>query len=226
MSGLLEEALALAFDRLGSGGQMMPFALVAQDDGATACLTVVTDRSDKAQYLGRKLVRERARAAREYAIATDAFLRRDGERVDAVIIETARRGEASARMVAQAYRLVGGSAQRLGEIAPLGERPSVLEAWDPSSLDWGAITPDVYVAAQKLAVHVVNHDFASDENVERTVRFLRARARHHARHLPPGSTQLAHYDDRGQTLSDPARERLTRGVAPELQVRFMSETKT
>jgi hypothetical protein len=50
---LLERTLTLSFDRLGSGSQMLPFALVLGPGNATECLTIVTDRSDKAGYLGR-----------------------------------------------------------------------------------------------------------------------------------------------------------------------------
>ena len=65
MNDLFERALALAFDRLGSGHQMLPFALVVAQGGTTECLTIGTDRSDKAAYLGRRLVRERATLAAE-----------------------------------------------------------------------------------------------------------------------------------------------------------------
>lgn len=150
MNDLFELALAVAFDRLGTGAQLLPFALVVGDDDLDECLTIVTDRSDRALYLGRRLVRERAGATREYAIATDACVRRDGERLDAVIIETCKRGETSARVLAQPYRMAGEAAQALGEPVSLGARPSELDAWDPHSLDWGPIAPDTYVNAQRL----------------------------------------------------------------------------
>jgi hypothetical protein len=223
MNDLLERALALSFDRLGSDGQMLPFALVVGAGDATECLTIVTDRSDKAAYLGRRLVRERARTTVEYAIATDAYVRRNDERLDAVIVEVGKHGEPSAQVLAQPYRMSDGRAQRVGSPLSMGSRPSELEAWDPHSLDWGAITPDVFVEAQKLAVHVVNHNFESDENVERTVRFLRARIRHHAPHLPPGASQLVHYDDRGQSLTSGARTSLAYGIGAHIPVRFTSE---
>jgi hypothetical protein len=219
MTDLFERALAVAFDRLGTGGQMLPFALVVGEGDLAECLTIVTDRSDKAQYLGRRLVRETAGAARKYAIATDAYVRRDGERLDAVIIETCERSKPSATVLAQPYRMAGEVAQPLGDPLSLGVRPSELDAWDPHSLDWGAITPDRYVEAQKLAVHIVNHNFESTENVERTVRFLRARVRHHAPHLPEDSSQLVHYDARGQSLTDSARAALGE-IGDNVDVRF------
>jgi len=202
---------------------MLPFALVVAQGGTTECLTIVTDRSDKAAYLGRRLVRDRAEGAQEYAIATDAYVRRDGQRLDAVIVEASKRGEDSASVFAQPYEVTGGAARRLGESLALGSRPSELDAWDPHSLDWGAITPDIYVKEQKLAVHAVNHNLESDENVERTLRFLRARMRHHSPHLPQGSSQLVHYDDRGQSLTDGRRTALIVQLGENVQVRFMSE---
>ncbi len=220
MSDLLERTLSLSFDRLGSGDSMLPFALVVGPANTVECLTIVTDRSDKAQYLGRRLVRERAPRAVEYAIATDAFVRQNDERLDAVIVEVGRRGEPAAYVVAQPFERSVGNAQRVGNPLPLGTRPSELVAWDPHSLHWGSITPDVYVAAQNLAVHVANHNFESDENVRRTVRFLRARIRHHAPHLPAGCSQLVHYDDRGQFMTNEARTMLARDVGVE--VRFTS----
>ena len=220
MTDLFERALALAFERFGTDGQSAPFALVVGE--TIECLTIITDRSDKAAYLGRRLVRGRSASATAYAIAIDAFVRRDGARLDAIIVEGAKRGESDARLVAQPYRLVRGAPERLGAPVFVGARPSELVDWDPHSLDWGPITPDVYVDAQKLAVYVVNHDLESAENVARTIRFLRARVRHHAPHLPEGSVQLVHYDDRGQSVTSRSRAVLA-DVADDVQVRFSSE---
>lgn len=221
MDDLVEQALAISLEQLGTGASL-PFALVVGPEGRIECLTIVTDRSDKAAWLGRRLVRERSASARAYAIATDAFVRRGDERLDAVVVEAARRGEAFARVTAQPYAVGGGRATRLGEPVSLGERPSELEPWDPWSLDWGPITPDVYSESQRLAVHVVNHRLDSEENVARTIRFVRARVRHHAPHLPPGTSQLVHYDDRGQSIPESTRERL-RQASSAAQARFTSE---
>ena len=65
---------------------------MAGEDSAIEHLALVTGRSDKAEYLGRRLVRDRAASAREYALVVDAYVRRRGERFDAVIIESAARG--------------------------------------------------------------------------------------------------------------------------------------
>jgi hypothetical protein len=221
MTNLSERAFAMSFDRLGSGGQMLPFALVV-GHGKIECLTIVTDRSDKASFVGRRLVRQRGSGADEYAIVTDAYIRQASERLDAILVELGERGRSTAEVLAQPYRMVNGAAERLGAPVPLGSRPSELEAWDPHSLDWGPVTPDIYVEARKLAVHAVNHDFESDENVERTVRFLRARVRHHSPHLPPGTSQLIHYDDRGQSLSRASRAKLER-IGDGIEVRFTSD---
>ena len=219
---LLERTLMLSFDRLGSGGQMLPFALVVREGDTTECLTIVAERSDKAAYFGRRLVKERASTALEYAIATDAYVRRDGERLDAVIVEMGKRGEAIAQVVAQPYRVSDGAAERVGAPLSLASRPSELSDWDPHSSDWGAITPDIYNDARKLGVHIVNHNLELDENVERTIRFLRARIRHHARCLPAGSSQLVHYDDRGQSVTASARTLLVTGLGEDVEVRFSS----
>jgi hypothetical protein len=225
MLDLGERAFDLAFGRLGTEGPMLPFALFSGVDGGMQCLTIVTDRSDKAAYLGRRLVRENAASAEAYAIATDAYVRRDGERLDAVIVETATRGESAAQLVAQPYeRNAAEPARRLGTPIDLGTRPSELVRWDPFALDWGAVTPDIYVEARKMAVHAVNHDLDSVENVGRTVRFLRARIRHHAPHLPAGSVQLVHFDDRGQTLTSDTRDAL-RALSEVAQIAFTTEMR-
>jgi hypothetical protein len=75
-----------------------------------------------------------------------------------------------------------------------------------------------------MAVHAVNHDLDSVENVGRTVRFLRARIRHHAPHLPAGSVQLVHFDDRGQTLTSDTRDAL-RALSEVAQIAFTTEMR-
>jgi hypothetical protein len=201
---------------------MLPFALVT-GAGGMECLTIVTDRSDKAAYFGRRLVREKRATIDAYAIATDIYVRRDGHKLDAVIVEAAERGEESAQLIAQPYeRETRGPARRLGAPLDLGRRPSEPVQWDPFSLDWGPITPDVFVDARRMAVHVVNHELESAENVRRTLRFVRARIRHHAPHLPPGSAQVVNFDDRGQALTDETRDSL-RTLADVAQVAFTTE---
>ncbi|WP_394834967.1 hypothetical protein LVJ94_51555 [Pendulispora rubella] len=223
MNDLFERALALAFDHLASGEEMLPFVLIVGQRGATECIAIVTDRGDKAAYLGRRLVRERAEGALGYAIVTDAYVRRGRQRLDAIVVEASKRGKDSASVLAQPYEIIGGAAQRLGESLHFGSRPSELDAWDPHSLDWGPITPDMYVKEQALAVHAVNHNLESDENFERTLRFLRARIRHHAPHLPHGSSQLVYYNDHGQLLTVDKRLALRARLGENVQVRFTSE---
>ena len=222
MSDLAEEALDVALGRLEGEGPMLPFALV-KGEGTSACTTIVTDRSDRAAYLGRRIVRESAAALDAYAIATDAFIFRDGRRLDAIIVEAGTRGARDAALFAQPYDRTGsGPARRVGEPALLGHRPCELAVWDPLALDWGASTPDVYLDERKQAIHAVNHDLESDENVARTLRFVRARIRFHAPNLPEGSEQLVSFDDRGQTLTSATRAAL-RTLADVAQIAFTTE---
>jgi hypothetical protein len=71
----------------------------------------------------------------------------------------------------------------------------------------------------------VNHELESEANVARTIRFLRARLRHHAMNLPPGSTQRVEYDDRGQSLTKSARASLSRDLGPGVSAGFISERR-
>lgn len=221
MHALVDHALAAALASLGHG-PMLPFALFVGLDGAMECLTIATDASNKALFLGRRLVRAKRETLRAYAIVTDAYVRREEQRVDAIIVEVSARGQPVAWVGAQPYRIVAaGEATWVGERLSLGSRPSELEAWDPHTLDWGDVAPDLYNEQRRLAAYVVNHDLQTAGNVQRTLRFLRARLRHHRRHLPQGAGQMVIYDDRGQLVRDETRRAL--GALPDgVGISFLS----
>lgn len=94
---------------------------------------------------------------------------------------------------------------------------------DPFDLDWGAATPELTNESNRLALHVINHDLESPANVQRTLRFLAARSRWFARHLPAGWRQQVVVDDRGQEPAPGAREALRGALAGVAQLRFWSE---
>ena len=211
-----DEAFALAAERLADEVPMRPFALIATEAGRRECVTLVTDRSDKAAHLGRRLARARADRAAAYAIATDAYVRRGDQRVDAIIVESAARGDAMARLVARPHV---GAALR-DDVLELGTRPSAIVDVDPFTWDWGPITSDLYDAERQLAIHVVIHELGAADDVARTIRFLRARLRRHALVLPAETTQVVHVDDRGQQLAPETRAALRRAFE---HVAFTSE---
>lgn len=222
MSDLLAQSLEIAFGRLAPNEPMLPFVLAVDLDGHTTCTTIVTDRSDKAAFIGRRMVRGRAASTAAYAIVTDAYVRHDDQRLDAIFVERAGRGRDEAIITAYPYAQSSEGPRRVDGPIELGQRPTELEDWDPTTFHWGPITPDAYVEERKLAVHIVNHLLESPDNVARTVRFLRARARHHGPHLPAGTTQLVHIDDRGQTLTAATRSAL-RTLTDVAQVAFTSD---
>jgi hypothetical protein len=214
MTRLRELALELSSEGLQDG--MIPFALIAASDGLKK-LTIVTDRSNKAAYLGRRLVREQG--GDEYAIAVDTFLRIDGVRHDAILVESGTRESHAAEVTAHTY-----AAGKFAAVHEMGTRPSALHAWDPFGLDWGGVTPDFVNEDQNAAVLVGNHRLESAESVARTVRFFRARAEYLTARMPPGGTCRIFLDDRGQTVSAATRAELLRGLAPSA-VQFLSEMK-
>ncbi len=147
-------------------------------------------------------MRETGAQADAYAIASDGYVRRDSQRLDAILIESATRGDEAARRLAQPYdRQRLGPARRIGAPLDLGQRPSELRPWDPFIFDWGPVTADVLDQERMHAIHAVNHDLESTDNVIRTFRFVQARIRHHATHLRAGADQSVCFDDRGQTVA-------------------------
>jgi hypothetical protein len=94
---------------------------------------------------------------------------------------------------------------------------------DPLELDWGTATPEFVNESLGVALHVVNHNLHDKRNVCRTARFLAARARWFARHLPAGWRQRVAIDDRGQSPAPAAREVLRAGLAGLAEVSFFSE---
>jgi len=223
MPSVRELALDIASSSLDE--DMLPFVLLDGAKGMTH-LTIVTGRSYRALHLGRRMVREHADDATEYAIVVDAFVRIEGERSDALFVEIGAAGSEASHVTVHRYRReVGTKPAFVGEPLVYETRPSALVRWDPLELDWGGITPDFYNKDQNHAVHVVAHELESTENVARTVRFLLARARHFSRHLPAGAQQSAFVDDRGQQVPAANREMLARGLAGALGLKYIGEDK-
>jgi hypothetical protein len=94
---------------------------------------------------------------------------------------------------------------------------------DPFELDWGTATPEFVNEERRLALHVANHDLANPANVRRTTRFLVARSRWFARHLPAGWQQRVVIDDRGQSPAPGTREVLRHALTGLAEVSFLSE---
>jgi hypothetical protein len=222
MPSLLELALDIAASSLEE--TMIPFALINGGKGMTH-LTIVTGRSDRALHLGRRMVREHAEGATEYAIVVDAFVRSEGVRQDALFVEMGAAGSKASHVTVHRYRRESGAKPTFtGESFAYETRPSALVRWDPLlELEWGAVTPDFYNKEQNHAVHVVNHDLESTDNVARTVRFLRARARFFACNMPPNPKQSAFVDDRGQDVPTENREMLARGLAGAVELKYLAE---
>jgi hypothetical protein len=212
VTDLARAALDLARDILADG-QLLPFALVEGPDGLKK-LTIVTPRSDMAMILGRRLIKAEVSAER-YAICADAFLRIAGERRDAVLIEDGNRGDRTALVVGHPY-----SGAVFDTAVDLERRPSAMHDWDPLDFDWGAASVDIYNEERKLAVHIVNHELATAEQLARSVRFVRARIRHHTRCLPQGTSHIVHVEDRDRVVD---KAELRAGIGGTAQVMFASE---
>ena len=77
---------------------------------------------------------------------------------------------------------------------------------DPWQLHWGQITPEFYSDAHKMALHVYCHNLESEENVGKTLRFVKARLRWFEEHLPVGTKQAVRFDDSGMNVSPAVRQ--------------------
>ncbi|GEM_PF-4290349 len=207
-----------------SADEITPFVFAERAEGNVHA-TIVTANSARAMILGRRMVRDQLAEATAYAIVCDSFVRIEGVRHDAVLIEHAARGELTAEIVAYPYRATEDGLS-IGEAVPFQRRPTALVPLDPHALDWGPIIPDLYNAGLNKAAHSVTHRLDTDDAVDRTIRFLGARARMFARHLPPTPPpgQLAFIDLRGQTVPEARRARLTNGLAGVMEeVKLMTE---
>ena len=225
MSKLRDEALEIGVASLDPSGPMLPFVLVKSTDGGLMNFTLVVDRSDQALEVGRRMVLEHAAKIEEYALVVDSYLRIDGVRHDVLLVEHGRAKAATARVTAHRYHHADDGAVLDGEPIDFEQRPSALAPLDPNLLDWGAVTPDFYNDEQNHAVHVVSHALAAPAEVNRTVRFVRGRARWFARHLPAGAKQSVFVEDRGRDLSEATRDALARGFGDALAVRYLSEVE-
>jgi hypothetical protein len=213
MNALARKALEHAFFSIeGHEDPLIPFVMVERADGVDLLRLVVND-SAAAQSMGRKLARERAPHARGYALAYEGYLRLSGERKDAMIVEAAMAGEGAAQVVAQIFER-GKSCARLGEPLVLPAIPSALEPVDPFSLGWGGITPDI-VSRDNVAIHVINHALGTGAEIERTVRFVRARMKLFRRALPPEMPQAIMVDDRGRELALATKAQLRKELGAE-----------
>ena len=216
MSKLHERALELAASGLASGEPLVPFALSARGETFTYT-TLVTERSDVAMQMGRLFVRQQARDCDEYVIVADAFVRVDGVRRDAILVERGTRDHHVAEVVAHLYEQA-----RLTGVEPLEHRPSALADVDPASFAWGPVTPDFYNREHNEAAVVVNHVLDSPDAVARTIRFVRGRIAHHARYLPGGARFRIFIEDRGGDIDRAVRDELVAAFAPS-PVALMSE---
>lgn len=223
MSTLRDEALKIGIESIDPSGPMLPFVLARGVDGKMMHFTLVVDRSDQALETGRRMVLEQAATISEYALVVDSYLRVDGVRHDVLLVESGAAGEPTVRVTAHRYRHAADTAVLDGEPIEVEQRPSALLPLDPQLLDWGAITPDFYNEEQNHAVHVVSHALDMPEQVARTVRFIRGRARWFARHLPEGAQQSVFVEDRGRDLTDATRDALVSGFGDALAVRYLSE---
>ena len=95
---------------------------------------------------------------------------------------------------------------------------------DPLVLDWGQATVELSHSRERLAVHVLNHRLASEDDDVRTLRFLRARLRWYGQNLPQGFRQRVVIDDRGQSVPASTKLRLRNACADEMaEASFLSE---
>lgn len=193
-------SLDQAFAAIATGGSLIPFVNLARGD-QTLSITIVTTSSDQAFVLGHEAVRRHADGARAYCLVVDAYVRVDGERSDAFVIEYGELDRPTAQRYAQPYRATANGPERLGELQLVGEVPSALEPVDPFALDWGPITPDLFHEQKQIAVHVVNHALGDDESRTRTMRFLEARILRFAENLPEGCQQIVLVEDRRDDVS-------------------------
>ncbi len=83
---------------------------------------------------------------------------------------------------------------------------------DPFQLEWTKATIEHYSSELKAAVHVFNHDLATPEAMERTLRFAAGRARWFRHQLPQGTSQAAWLDDRGQDIDPVFRRHLQQPI--------------
>jgi hypothetical protein len=207
--GLVEEAQAFA-RREGSSKEFVTTLLTRRASGRTVFTMMVADGSDRAVALARRDVRKR-RDVVEYAVVTRMNV---GTNQKVMIIEGASRGDTHAVRFAESVS----PEPRREDLAAV---PSAFVPIDPWALDWGPVTPDLMSQDSTVAAHVVNHEL-SGANVGRTLRFLRARIRFHARHLPPGCAQEVVVDTRGQVAEPETLQRIVAGLAPTgAAVRFL-----
>jgi hypothetical protein len=181
---------------------------MSRRSGETETVDVAASRSDHATYFARRLVRHEAATVVAYCILVDATVRRDGLASDAFVLECGTAGVPNASRLAQRYEKSWRGPRLTGAPFPLDDVPSQLDARDPFDLDWGAITPDLVIEEESTAVHVVTHALEKQPNVTLTARFLEAKTRHFARHLPSGFSQIVVFDDRGQVVSPQTKSQL------------------
>ena len=225
MAELRDEALELALSELGPEGKLIPFVLATMRDGTRTHFTLVVERSDIALWVARNTVLSQASTIERYAIVVDTYLRIDGERHDAVIVEVGSHDAEVAHVTAHPYTRAAGAATA-GAPLDFERRPSALRPLDPFALAWSpGVTPEFFNEEENHAVHVINHELGSMERVVRTIRFVRARARHFARHLPANARQSVFIEDRGQDISAESRDLLARGLADVVTVGYVSELR-
>ncbi|MEO8702511.1 MAG: hypothetical protein ABI867_20875 [Kofleriaceae bacterium] len=209
----MKDLRALALEQAGAllgEGPVIPYALVEGADGTLQAFTIVTQRSDTAFVLARRIVRTHAAKAVAYAITIDTFLRIEGVRTDAILVEVGRRDE-MATITAHAYANGAWS----GQPVPFDARPSVIgDDNDPRAWTWTAVMPDRYNPTENKVAHIVNHRLSDANEIDRTVRFVHARAANVARNTPltPPLRQIVAIEDRGQDLDAVKRAAIVNGL--------------
>jgi hypothetical protein len=218
---LARRALDHALSSIDGGAELIPFVLVATPGGHDL-VRVVTSASDRAIAACRSQARERRASGEAYCLAVETFLRRGEERIDGLLIECGVRGEPEALRFIQPFRRrEGPGVERLDDPLPFGAVRSAFLSVIPLDLLWGSrVTPD-FLNERTYAVHWVAHEFGSQESLWRTIRFLRARIRYQARHLPRELKAAVAVDARGGAVPEATREALRRELGPDVAwVRF------
>lgn len=94
---------------------------------------------------------------------------------------------------------------------------------NPFELEWGGVVPEYGFDSPRTAVHVIAHRLETGEDVERNVRFLRARLSWFSHHLPADYRQRVLVYDAGQRLGPESRRELREALSGLAEVSFYTE---
>jgi hypothetical protein len=85
---------------------------------------------------------------------------------------------------------------------------------NPNDFDWGAVTPELFSAEKNTAVHVINHFFKNNLDINRTIRFVKGRLEWYKTQLPAGAKQEVVIDLRGQKIPWAETDRIRKELQP------------